>query len=384
MIIFFSIFFAVYSALNYYIFIRGWQALNNLHFLKTYYLIIFIVFSFSYIIAKFLQSYIPGFLYEILIWIGSFWFAFLLYFILAIVLIDLLRLSDSIFHIFPAFVRNNYETAKQITALSVLVITLIISAAGYINTRNPIVKTLNIQLPKKLSNLDHLNAALISDIHISPVNDGSLITKIVEKVNSLNPDIIFIAGDIVDDKADVLFKHKLNEPFKKLKSKYGVYACTGNHEFINGIKPSVKFIEDSGINLLRDSSKFIDNNFYITARDDRSKNQFTRTPRKKLEEILESVDKEYPVILMDHTPFGLEDAENNKIDLQLSGHTHYGQMWPLGYITNMVYEKSWGYLEKSITQYYVSCGVGTWGPPVRTGSPSEIVNLKIKFIPNLD
>ncbi len=299
-------------------------------------------------------------------------------------LIDILRLSDNLFHIFPAFIRNNYETAKQITALSVLVITLIISAAGYINTRNPIVKNLNIQLPKKSAKIDHLNAALISDIHLSPVNDGSLITKIVEKVNSLNPDIIFIAGDIVDDKADILFKHKLNAPFKKLKSKYGVYACTGNHEFINGIKPSVKFINECGINLLRDSSSFIDNNFYVAARDDRSAKQFTGNNRKKLEEIMEGVDNNYPIILMDHTPFGLEDADKNKVDLQLSGHTHYGQMWPLGYITNMIYEKSWGYLKKSITQYYISCGVGTWGPPVRTGSPSEIINLKIKFIPKLD
>lgn len=384
MIIFFSIFFSIYSALNYYVFIRGWQAINNLPFLKPFYMIIFLIFSFSYLIAKFLQSYIPGFLYEILMWLGSFWFAFMLYFILAIVLIDVFRLSDTMFNIFPGFIKNNYQTAKQITALTVLLITLIISVAGYINTRNPIIKTINIQLHQKSAKIDHLNAALISDIHISPVNDGSLILNIVEKVNNLNPDIIFIAGDIVDDKADVLFKHKLNEPFKKLKAKYGVYACTGNHEYINGIEPSIKFIIDSGINLLRDSSLFINDNFYIAARDDRSKKQFTGEPRKKLEEIMEGVDLNYPVILMDHTPFGLEDAEYNKIDLQLSGHTHYGQMWPLGYITNMIYEKSWGYLKKGITQYYVSCGVGTWGPPVRTGSPGEIINLKINFIKNLD
>jgi predicted MPP superfamily phosphohydrolase len=83
---------------------------------------------------------------------------------------------------------------------------------------------------------------------------------------------------------------------------------------------------------------------------------------------------------MDHTPFGLDEAMNGKVALQLSGHTHHGQMFPLNFITKMIYEKSWGYLRKGATQYYVSCGVGTWGPPVKTGSPSEIVNLKIKFV----
>ena len=94
---------------------------------------------------------------------------------------------------------------------------------------------------------------------------------------------------------------------------------------------------------------------------------------------MNSVDKNYPVILLDHTPFKLEDAENNGVSLQLSGHTHHGQMFPLNLITKMIYEVSWGYKKKGDTQYYVTSGAGTWGPPVRTGSKSEVVNIKIKF-----
>ena len=102
--------------------------------------------------------------------------------------------------------------------------------------------------------------------------------------------------------------------------------------------------------------------------------------RLSLNNIINDSVKEYPIILMDHTPFGLEEAEKNGVALQLSGHVHNGQLFPLNYITSMIYEKSWGYLKKGKTQYYVSCGVGTWGPPVRTGSYPEIINLKIKFI----
>jgi len=106
---------------------------------------------------------------------------------------------------------------------------------------------------------------------------------------------------------------------------------------------------------------------------------FGGSPRKKLSELTEPLDKNYPVILMDHQPFGLSEAENQGIDLQISGHTHYGQLWPLNYIVNRIYELAWGYKRKGNTQYYVSCGVGTWGPPVRLGNRPEIVQLRIRF-----
>ena len=95
---------------------------------------------------------------------------------------------------------------------------------------------------------------------------------------------------------------------------------------------------------------------------------------------MKTIDKNYPIVLLDHTPLKLEEAEANGVSLQLSGHTHHGQMFPLNLITKMIYEVSWGYKKKSNTHYYVSCGVGTWGPPVRLRSESEIVSLKIKFI----
>jgi hypothetical protein len=107
--------------------------------------------------------------------------------------------------------------------------------------------------------------------------------------------------------------------------------------------------------------------------------QFTGKERKSLEEIISSINSDYPKILLDHTPVKLEHAEKNGIDLQLSGHTHHGQIWPANIITNMIYEVSWGYLKKGKTNYYVTSGAGTWGPPVRTGSKSEIVNIKITF-----
>ena len=380
MVIFFSIFFTLYAVLNYYIFIRGWQALEGFPHLRILYLIIFLILSLSYIVAKFLVSYLPLYFYNIVLWIGSFWFALMLYFFLFIVLLDFIRLLNWRLDFFPNNIKEHYLLTKQIAAIIILFVVTVIIIFGFINTRNIRTKTLNIEISRKECKLDRLNVVLVSDIHLSPMDGESLLSKIVTRINSLNPDIIFFAGDIVDDKPSVLNGNNIGSSFLKLKSRYGIYSSTGNHEFITGIKESEKYIEDFKLNLLRDSSVRIDEGFIIAARDDRSKRSFTGEERLPLEKIINETDKKYPIILMDHTPFGLDEAERNGVALQLSGHVHNGQLFPLNFITNMIYEKGWGYLKKGDTQFYVSCGVGTWGPPVRTGSYPEIVNLKIKFI----
>ncbi len=379
MIIFFSVFFTIYALINYYIFIRGWQALSYIPQFRIVYLIIFLGISLSFIISKLLSKYIPSILYDLMQWVGSFWFAFMLYFILTIVLLDLVRLLNYFLNIFPSSILNSYDSWKFGIFVSVILITSIIVLTGYINTRIITVKNLNITLKKGSSQLSELKLVTFADIHLTPMNNEKLLSKIIDKVNSLNPDIVLIPGDFADEKTEWLEGRSIGKSFFRLKPRFGLYACTGNHEFIVGVDNISKFISDHNIKLLRDENIFIDSSFYLAARDDRSKKQFTGKDRKPLNEILENRKEDFPLILMDHTPFGLEEAENNKVDLQLSGHTHHAQMFPLNYLTQMIYEKDWGYLKKGNTQYYVTCGVGTWGPPVRTGSRTEIVNIKIKF-----
>ena len=380
MAIFFTIFFTIYAALNYYIFSKGWSSLAALPHLRIAYLIVFLALSLSYIAAKFMTKILPHTLYDIMLWIGSFWFALMLYFFLAAVLIDLLRLLNFWFGIFPSFINNNFEQVKLFTAGIVVLLTLVTVAAGYINTTIIKVKDLNLTMRKGKSNLKELKIAMASDIHLSPMDNEKFLTGIVDKLNSLNPDIILIPGDLFDDEAFILKQRNIGPALLKLKAKYGVYACTGNHEFINHIDSAVAFMESYNIKVIRDSSLLIENAFNLVSRDDRAKKQFTGKDRKPLEDIMESVDKSYPIILLDHTPFALNEAQNNGVDLQLSGHTHHGQIFPANLITKMIYEMSWGYLKKGNTQYYVSCGAGTWGPRVRLGSRSEVVNINLRFV----
>ncbi|MEO8231898.1 MAG: metallophosphoesterase [Ignavibacteriota bacterium] len=379
MAIFFIIFLTVYTSLNFYVFIRGWQVISAYPVLKPIYAFFFVLIAYGYVLAKVLYKYLSPLAYDILLGVGAIWVAFLVYFLLSILLIDILRLFNGWFHFFPSIITDNYETAKKITAIIVVGLVSLIVLLGNLNKRNIEIRNLEITIPKGESKLDELNIVMASDIHLSPIDGERLLEIIVDKMNSLNPDIILLAGDIVDDKAKVLDESGIGESFRKLKSKYGVYSINGNHEFINGVDSCVKFAEKFGIKFLRDSYELIDSSFYLIGREDGSMLQFTGKQRKSLEEIVIDIPNNYPKILLDHTPFKLEQAQQNKMDLQLSGHTHNGQIWPANLITKMIYEISWGYKKKGNTHYYVSSGAGTWGPPVRTGSRSEIVNIKVKF-----
>jgi len=379
MALFFTIFFTIYTTLNYYIFIRGWQALHTLPFLKPFYVVFFIIIAYGYIIAKVLYKYLHPLAYDLILGAGAIWFAFLVYFILLLLGLDIIRLLESFFHFLPRFIYDNYEQTKKITALVIIVLVSLIVFLGNLNKRDITIKNLNLSLPKGSGKLNELNIVMAADLHLSTIDGEKLLSKIIEKINSVNPDIILFAGDIVDDKAQILKERGIGESFKKLNPKYGIYSITGNHEFINDVEPTVKFMEDYGMKVLRDSYELVDSSFYIIGREDVAMRQFTGKARKSLEQIISSINSDYPKILLDHTPVKLEQAEKNRIDLQFSGHTHHGQIWPGNIITNLIYEVSWGYKKKGKTHYYVTSGAGTWGPPVRTGSKSEIVNIKITF-----
>jgi hypothetical protein len=198
-------------------------------------------------------------------------------------------------------------------------------------------------------------------------------------VNALSPDIILIPGDIIDEDISPVIHNNVGEILTQLKAKYGVFAVTGNHEYIGGVMASKKYLAEHGVELLNDTALLINDSFYVVGREDLTIRQFTNGKRKELSEIMQDVDQTKPIILMDHQPFKLEIAEQNGVDLQLSGHTHHGQLWPFNYITNMVYELGWGYKKKGDTHYYVSSGVGGWGPPIRTVNRPEIVSIKLKF-----
>lgn len=376
-IIFLSTVFSLYFLLNYYVFIRGWQALPVTPSLRKIYIVVFSIAFISYILSRFLERTRWVKLSEPFTWIGSLWLAAMFYFFLIIVLIDLVRLLDYIIGFLPDSVYSPTGNFKLVIAISVMSIVIIALIAGFINARNPIIKRLNIQIQKKAKGLKEIKIVAVSDIHMGMLVKRRMIFRLVKTIIRLRPDIVLIVGDMLDEVIDPIIKYNLGEPFRRIKAPLGVYAITGNHEYIGGIVKSIKYIESLGIRMLKDDVIKIADTFYLAGRYDYDISRFTKEKRKELDDLLKDIDNSYPLILLDHQPFHLEKAVECGVDLQLSGHTHHGQIWPFNLITKAIFEVSRGYKKKGDTHFYVSNGFGTWGPPIRIGNRPEVVSIKM-------
>ncbi|MBE2226089.1 MAG: metallophosphoesterase [Ignavibacteria bacterium] len=373
--VFLTIVLSVYTLVNYYIFITGLHSIpDKFTFL---YSSVYLFFFLSYIAGRFLERKFLNSFSAFFVWVGSFWLGAMVYYLLFVVLIDIVRLFNLLLGIFPASFYSANCQLMFFFAVNASVILIVI--AGYINAASPVIKKLNININKKAGNLRSLKIVMASDIHLGTIVNSKRTKKIVELINSQEPDLILLPGDVVDEDIEAVVKQNCGESLRALRAKFGAYAVTGNHEYIGGVEPSVSYLTEHGIIELRDKTVKIADSFYIVGREDRASKGFAGILRKPLDLLLEGIDKELPVILMDHQPVKLEEAEKNGIDLQLSGHTHHGQLWPFNFITKKIYEVSMGYKQKGSTHYYVSCGVGSWGPPIRTGNRPEIVVINLNF-----
>ena len=377
-LIFFSIVLLIYSSLNYYIYTHGLQAIPAGHPYRVTYKLIFLVLVSSYIIGRVLERFWLSPITDAFTWIGSFWLAAMLYFFLFAIFIDLVRLTH-LFIPYPGIVANNYATTKLYLLGSIIGIVALIVIAGHINAISPRIKRLDLLVHKHAGTLRNLHIVMISDIHMGTVIGPRRLSAIVKKVNALSPDIILIAGDAVDEDLAPVIRYNLGANLEKLNAPMGVYAITGNHEYIGGAEAAVAYLTKHGLTMLRDSVILVNGNFYLAGREDRDKERFSGKKRMTVDVLLKDLDHKLPIILLDHQPFNLGAAEKAGVDLQLSGHTHHGQLWPANYITKAIYEVSWGYLLKGNTHFYVSSGIGSWGPPVRTGNRPEIVDIYLTF-----
>ena len=378
-LIFFSIVLAIYGVVNCYIFVRGWQAIPPGSTVRVYYAVAFALVAASFIVGRFLERIYLSRLSDMLVWVGSFWLGAMLYFFLIIYILDIVRLINHFMPFYPHFIRANYPRVKEIIALSSIGLVATILMVGYINALSPRIRTLNLDIPKSANGRNSLNIVSASDIHLGTLVGRHRFDLIADEILALKPDIVLFPGDILDEDLAPVIRENIGESLRRIKAPLGVYAITGNHEYIGGVEAATRYLLEHEITLLRDSVVKIDDAFFLVGREDRSIAGFTGRRRLPLDQLLTQVDTSLPVILMDHQPFELEQVSSRNIDLQISGHTHHGQLWPFNFITKAVYEVSWGYKNKDGTHIYVSSGVGTWGPPVRTGNRPEIVNIKLYF-----
>ncbi|MDL2228030.1 metallophosphoesterase [Bacteroidales bacterium OttesenSCG-928-K03] len=322
---------------------------------------LFLAFFLSFLLGNKLPVGITTFLYRV----GSSWFMICVYLLMIFLLIDIVRITHLV-NIDKYVFNNIYFFISLCSALT------IIMSIGYYNYQNKTREEITLS-SSKINENKQLKIVAISDLHLGYGIGNKELNRWIKLINKEEADVILICGDLIDNSIKPVRENNMNETLKKFHSKYGVYAILGNHEFISGSNESIRFIEDSDIILLKDSSVLI-NGLYIVGRDDA-----TNKSRKSLKEILASIDNSKPIILMDHQPSNLDEAMKNNIDLQLSGHTHRGQIWPISWITDKIFEVSHGFYQKDKTNYYVTSGIGIWAGKFRLGSKSEYVVINFNY-----
>lgn len=236
------------------------------------------------------------------------------------------------------------EQIAYYTTLITVLGTLLTIVIGYINARNPKIRRYTVNINKKNPLTKTLTLAVASDIHLGSTNGAGHIRHIVKKINNLDPDIILLPGDIVDGEIDPVIRRDLGSYLRTFQARYGVYGIIGNHEYIGGMERARDYLTAHDITILQDTCLEVAG-VCLIGRDDISSSRFGRQ-RKELKDIMRGINTKKPLILLDHQPKKLQEAQKHGIDIQLSGHTHYGQLWPLNLIIKRLFELPAGYKKK--------------------------------------
>ncbi len=376
-ILFLAIVLTIYALVNFYILRRGWQALPPTGLLRPLFLGVMLFLVLSYPLGRICERCLSASIGAGLIYVGSYYLAVMIFLLLFLLMIDLVRLIDLVVPFIGKLAGGSLPRLRLQVFFLTGVLSLLLTVIGAINARHPRPRTLQIAIDKPCS-LSSLRIALFSDMHLGTLIPVARMQKLAQAIATHSPDLILIAGDLFDEDAVSLRGKNICAGLRLLSAPLGVYAIPGNHEYYGGITGAAQLLQQAGIIVLRDQWVKIADAFYLIGRDDRTLNQFGGK-RRPLESLIRDLDPSLATIMMDHQPFHLEEAERCGIDLQLSGHTHHGQMFPFQFITKKVYELSWGYKKKTGTHIYVSSGAGTWGPPVRLGNTPEYVIIDCQF-----
>lgn len=384
----------VYILVNYYVvrWLIRWVECCSEFFKKRWvrYLIvgIYIFFASSFIVGFFLP-------FRSIKIVGNYWLGVVQYILLFVIWFDLIRIILLKWKLINEKIIHARKTFILVGILCFLVVGAF-STYGVIHAKKIVVNSYQVQIDKKVDKFSNLKVALVSDLHLGYNSSLSHVKKMVKLINESDPDVVVIAGDIFDNSYEAIYEpDKMIQEIKKIKTKYGVYAVYGNHDIdekiLAGFTFSWKknknlndprmtsFLEKANVKLLRDESLLIDDSFYLVGRIDYHKYGMEVEKRKTIEELVSSFDKSKPIILIDHEPYELEEIAKAGVDLDLSGHTHNGQMFPSNVFIKFIWKNPYGLLKVDNMYSAVTSGVGVYGPNMRVGTTAEVMILNLSF-----
>ena len=370
----------VHLSINIYIFRKGIILLEEKKTWRAIFASVFILEFTLYLTGLLLYPILPMSIVRLLWLMGSTWMVFIFYMTILWLFIDVVVFLNKKKPLLGTYINHNPRTSGAFFFAFTTVSIATIMYMGNHRFRYPVVTQKEITVEKSAGDISSMRIAVVSDIHLGYLIDRRYAKKYVDLILEQEPDLVLFVGDIIDAEIAPIVNQKMEEEFLRLKPRYGVYSCTGNHEYRYEAETKIKWLNDeANIKMIRDSAVLIDSSFYIVGRED-----YVYPGRNNLESILEkeNVDKSFPTIVLNHTPDNLDEEMENGADIALYGHTHDGQVFPFNIFTRMVFEVSRGYKKKENTHVFVSSGVGLSGPQYRIGTKSEIVVLDVTFSDN--
>lgn len=354
----------LYAALVFYIGWSGYRWLkperSSARF-KWLYGIVLLVVSSSFILGQFTRQPFLGVL-------GAYWMAV---FYLLLLLVPLARLTVRLLR----WTRMPHKPVHKWSGIAVLVLVIGLMGYGTFNAYSPVVRSYDIHIDKNVPGRSSMTVVMAADMHFGLLSGKDHAERLVEKINQLQPDLVLFPGDLVDDDIRPFVDQGLIDILSGIQATYGVYASLGNHDRFDGpVQDLLQVLEASGIDVLYDETILVADSIYLIGRKD-----YSDSTRVDLSTLMKGLDLSKPVMLLDHQPRHLDIAEEMGVDLMLSGHTHKGQVFPGSWITSALFENDGGYLKKNRLHSIVTSGYGFWGPPIRLGTRSEIVLLRISF-----
>jgi predicted MPP superfamily phosphohydrolase len=351
-----------YFLIHYFVFLRITNGLALSPLFRTALKIFFIIAALSFFVDRLLSRHIffkP--LAFLIAHFGSVW-------------LGVISIAFSLFviqYILSLIFSNQIRLMTFIT----LVLVVFVSCFALFNgTTPPRIKVLRIPMKGLPPALEGFSIVQLSDLHLDRWKSEPWLKSVVEKANKLNPDLVVITGDLVEN--DIQRCKNFIDILKQIESKQGVLAVTGNHEFYSGIENFLEFSRSANIKVLRNQKILISNGIEIIGMDDETGKIMTGV-RPDLKSVVNDCDFNKPIILLSHRPKNFQNAANLGVDLQLSGHTHAGQIPPMDLIVHLIYKYPYGLYRHNDSMIYTTCGTGIWGPPMRLFSRSEIVKIEL-------
>ncbi|MEI9940572.1 MAG: metallophosphoesterase [Pseudomonadota bacterium] len=318
-----------------------------------------------------------------LIWLAMTWLGLLLFLTLAVGVADLVRgvwqVSRAWSDAEPLLPERRQAVARLLAGAAALVagslgLWSLRSGLGHVT-----VKRTEVSLARLPAALSGTRIVQLSDVHVGPTIHRGFIETIVRQCNALTPDLVVITGDLVDGSVEELREHVA--PLADLRAKYGVFFVTGNHEYYSGAEDWCRELERLGVRVLRNERVSIGSesaSFDLAGVDDHSAKRFGDGHGEDLPKALRGRDLSRELVLLAHQPRTIFEAKDHGVGLQLSGHTHGGQLWPWTYLVRLQQPVVAGLARFGDSLVYVSRGTGYWGPPMRLGAPSEIAELTLR------